>query len=258
MRLIDVESPKTDNKNLCRKSFGSGHIPPWKRVLDALCILVSLPITLPVFILVALWIKFVSRGPVFFRQERVGYEGNRFTMFKFRTMKMNVETDLHEKHSAGFIEADIPMTKLDALGDPRIISGGRFLRALGIDELPQLFNVFRGEMSLVGPRPCLPYEWEKLQDWQRERYDSAPGLTGLWQVSGKNETTFAQMIKMDIWYARNVSLFVDLRIMFKTVPAILSYAAKRKRAKKVEEPLVPLVSLREEVSDLVGTPEGEF
>jgi lipopolysaccharide/colanic/teichoic acid biosynthesis glycosyltransferase len=163
-------------------------------------------------------------------------------------MKMNVETDLHEKHTQGLIEADAPMTKLDVLGDPRIIPGGRLLRALGIDELPQLLNVVRGEMSLVGPRPCLPCEWEKLQDWQRERYNVAPGLTGKWQVSGKNRTTFAQMIKLDIWYTRNVSLLVDLEIMLKTVPAILGQPKRKlKRVTITMEPLVPM-----------GAPEGEF
>lgn len=226
----------------------------------------------PVFLLVALWIKFVSRGPVFFRQERVGYKGGRFTMFKFRTMKTNVETTLHEKHAHAFIEADIPMTKLDSLGDPRIIPGGRILRALGIDELPQLFNVVRGEMSLVGPRPCLAFEWEKLRDWQKERYNSAPGLTGYWQVNGKNKTTFARMIEMDIWYTKNVSLFVDLKIILKTVPALLMHALERKKridiVKAKESPipaLVPIVSLREEMNSspmglgsLVSSQEGEF
>jgi lipopolysaccharide/colanic/teichoic acid biosynthesis glycosyltransferase len=144
-------------------------------------------------------------------------------------MKVNVETALHEKHAAGFIEADIPMTKLDVLGDPRIIDGGRMLRTLGLDELPQLFNILRGEMSLVGPRPCLPFEWERLQVWQRERYNAAPGLTGYWQVNGKNETTFAEMIEMDIWYTKNLSLFLDIEIIFRTLPAILAEVLKRKR-----------------------------
>ncbi len=149
MRLIDTGSPKVENLHSCP---GTGHIPRWKRALDGICMLVSLPLTLPIFLLVALWIKIASPGPIFFRQERVGFTGRRFIMLKFRTMKVNVETTLHEKHANGFIEADIPMTKLDHLGDPRIIPGGRLLRASGLDELPQLFNVFRGEMSLVGPR----------------------------------------------------------------------------------------------------------
>ena len=188
-------------------------------------------------------------------------------MFKFRTMKRNVETTLHEKHACGFIEADIPMTKLDHLGDPRIIPGGRILRSLGIDELPQLFNVARGEMSLVGPRPCLGFEWDRLRDSQKARYNAAPGLTGYWQVNGKNKTTFARMIEMDIWYTEHVSLFVDLKIILKTVPVLLMHALERKRgAAKAAEPLLPtIVAFREEISpeemglgSLVGSPEGEY
>jgi lipopolysaccharide/colanic/teichoic acid biosynthesis glycosyltransferase len=231
MRLIDVESLNIKKLNLCPEPSGR-IIPLWKRVLDISLILVSLPITLPVFLLVALWVKIVSEGPVLFKQERVGYKGRWFIMFKFRTMKLNVETDLHEKHTQDLMEAaDIPMTKLDALGDPRIIPGGRILRALGIDELPQLFNVWQGKMSLVGPRPCLGCEWAKLQTWQRERYNTAPGITGCWQVNGKNRTTFARMIELDIWYTKNLCLDVDLGIILKTVPALLGYALL-KRSKK--------------------------
>jgi lipopolysaccharide/colanic/teichoic acid biosynthesis glycosyltransferase len=240
MRLIDVENPKIETNNLCPKSLRAGHIPRWKRVLDGTCIFLSLPITLPVFSCIALWIKLVSSGPVFFRQERIGFGGRSFTMFKFRTMKTNVETTLHEKHAVGFIEADIPMTKLDVLGDPRIIPGGKFLRALGLDELPQLINVFRGEMSLVGPRPCLAFEWEKLREWQKERYNAAPGLTGYWQVNGKNSTTFARMIEMDIWYTKNVSLSLDLEIMLRTVPAILSQVSREKAAAPLRAEMSPI------------------
>ena len=112
-----------------------------------------------------------------------------------------------------------PMTKLDA-GDPRIIPWGRFLRATGLDELPQIFNVLRGEMSLVGPRPCTRVEFERYEDWQQERVSALPGLTGYWQVNGKNKTTFQQMIEMDLFYAKNVSLRLDLWIMMKTPAAL--------------------------------------
>jgi lipopolysaccharide/colanic/teichoic acid biosynthesis glycosyltransferase len=196
-------------------------IPLWKRVLDVTCILLSLAIWLPLVVLVALWVKIVSPGPIFFRQERVGYRGSRFLLFKFRTMKVNVETVSHEKHLEQLIHGNAPMTKLDASGDPRIIPGGRILRALGLDELPQLFNVLRGEMSLVGPRPCTPYEFRRYRDWQQERVNSLPGLTGYWQVNGKNKTTFTEMIEMDIWYTRNLSPLLDLAIMVKTLPAII-------------------------------------
>jgi exopolysaccharide production protein ExoY len=142
-------------------------------------------------------------------------------IFKFRTMKVNVETQSHERYLELLINDNKPMTKLDA-ADPRIISGGRILRATGLDELPQLFNVLRGEMSLVGPRPCTPHEFQCYQSWQRERVNAAPGLTGYWQVNGKNKTTFTQMIEMDIRYSRTMSPWLDLTIMLKTIPAIVA------------------------------------
>jgi lipopolysaccharide/colanic/teichoic acid biosynthesis glycosyltransferase len=121
-------------------------------------------------------------------------------------MEVNVETRSHEAHFQQLIKADCPMTKLDVSGDPRIIFGGRILRALGLDELPQLLNVLRKEMSLVGPRPCTPVELEWYESWQHERFNALPGLTGYWQVNGKNRTTFLQMIEMDVYYSRNAWL----------------------------------------------------
>ena len=125
------------------------------------------------------------------------------------------------------------MTKLDASGDPRIIAGGRILRALGLDELPQLFNVLRGDMSLVGPRPCTPYEFQRYKDWQQERVNALPGLTGYWQVKGKNKTTFTEMVQMDIWYTRNLSPLLDLAIMVKTLPAIIVQVLETRVLKRV-------------------------
>jgi lipopolysaccharide/colanic/teichoic acid biosynthesis glycosyltransferase len=196
--------------------------PSWKTILDLTCILLSMPLWLPVVLFLALWIKLASPGPVFFRQERVGHRGKRFMILKFRTMKVNVETRTHEHHLEQLIKADVPMTKLDAAGDPRIIPGGRFLRATGLDELPQLFNVLRREMSLVGPRPCTPHEFKSYQVWQRERVNARPGLTGFWQVNGKNRTTFSEMIKLDIFYTQNMSFWLDLTIMLKTLPALIT------------------------------------
>ena len=159
-------SPVENNPKTLRTGIAvaSSQVPSWKRILDITCILLSLPFWLPVVIFLTLWIKLASPGPIFFRQERVGYRGRRFMILKFRTMKVNVETQSHERHLEQLIHANRPMTKLDASGDPRIIPGGRILRAMGLDELPQLFNVLRGEMSLVGPRPCTPHEFATLSD----------------------------------------------------------------------------------------------
>lgn len=196
-------------------------IPLWKRALDISCLLLTLPTVLPVMLLVALIVKFGSAGPVMFKQERVGFLGRRFTLFKFRTMIPGACTAVHEQHVANLIENDRPMTKLDAKGDARLIPLGRLLRASGLDELPQLINVLFGDMSLVGPRPCVPREYEKYLPWQMERFQTLPGLTGLWQVSGKNRTTFNEMINLDITYVRTKSLAMDLKIMLKTIPAVI-------------------------------------
>jgi lipopolysaccharide/colanic/teichoic acid biosynthesis glycosyltransferase len=221
-------------------SSADSEIPAWKRSLDFVCILLSLPCCLPLMICIALWIKIVSPGPVFYRQERVGYRGRRFMILKFRTMKVNVETLSHERHLEQLMQANCPMTKLDAAGDPRIIRGGRILRATGLDELPQLLNVLSGEMSLVGPRPCTIPEFKRYQPWQRERVAVPPGLTGYWQVNGKNKTTFTEMINMDIFYAENMSLWMDLEIILRTFPALLTQVVeirlRERTCKRLKKP----------------------
>lgn len=198
-------------------------IPLWKRLLDLFLILLTAPVVLPVMLLVAVMIRLASPGPALFRQERVGYLGRRFTCFKFRTMVVNADTRVHQGHLKHLMDSNVPMRKLDT-GDKRLIAGGRILRSLGLDELPQIFNVLRGEMSLVGPRPCVPYEYKSYTARDRQRLEAAPGLTGLWQVSGKNRTTFEQMIDLDVYYARNKSLWLDLKIILKTIPAIICQA----------------------------------
>ena len=217
-------------------------LPSWKRLLDVTCIVVSLPCWFIVFIAIVTWIKLVSPGPIFFCQQRLGRGAKPFKMFKFRTMELNVETRSHELHFQNLINTDCPMTKLDATGDPRIIFGGRILRALGLDELPQLFNVLRKEMSLVGPRPCTPIEFKLYKSWQLERFNAVPGLTGYWQVNGKNKTTFRQMIEMDIYYCRHASFWLDIMILLRTIPAIVSQAIESRvssgaRKRKISMPL---------------------
>jgi lipopolysaccharide/colanic/teichoic acid biosynthesis glycosyltransferase len=197
-------------------------VPLWKRVLDTSCILIALPALLPLALIVTALIKVTSKGPILFKQERVGFLGRRFTVFKFRTMVVGADSMAHEMHVASLIETNQPMVKLDAHGDRRLIAVGRVLRASGLDELPQLINVLRGDMSIVGPRPCLPSEYSKYLPWQRERLRTLPGLTGLWQVSGKNRLTFREMMDCDIQYARTQSLRLDLKIMLKTIPALIA------------------------------------
>ncbi len=192
----------------------------WKRVLDLTCIFISLPFTLPLMILIVLWVRVVSRGPALFRQERIGQNGKRFVLYKFRSMKLNAGTSRHETYLRHLVRTDSPMIKLDLLCDSRLIPGGCFLRVAGLDELPQLLNVLRGEMSLVGPRPCLPQEYAFFSERQRERFAALPGLTGSWQVSGKNQTTFSEMNVMDIRYVREASLGLDMAIMMRTPAAL--------------------------------------
>ncbi|MGA2788211.1 MAG: sugar transferase [Verrucomicrobiota bacterium] len=204
----------------------------WKRILDTLLILLVLPFLIPLSLLVALLIRSGSRGPVLFRQERVGYQGRRFVCFKFRTMFMDADTTTHQGHLHQLMNSEVPMMKMDSQGDPRIIPFGLLLRASGLDELPQLINVLRGEMSLVGPRPCLPYEYDNYLPWQKERFKTVPGLTGLWQVSGKNKTTFVEMIQFDIQYAKNKTLWWDLKIILMTIPALVIQMLESRQAGK--------------------------
>jgi lipopolysaccharide/colanic/teichoic acid biosynthesis glycosyltransferase len=190
-----------------------------------LCVVASLPFALPLIGLVALWIRLVSHGPALFRQQRIGLGGRNFTLYKFRTMRQGASTAHHEAHVERLVESDQPMIKLDCLGDSRLIPGGRFLRMAGLDELPQFLNVFRGEMSLVGPRPCLTEEYGFFTSSQRERFTVLPGLTGLWQVMGKNRTTFREMNAMDVHYARRSSPLLDVVIVLRTPLALIQQMA---------------------------------
>src|SRR4026208_1233070 len=199
-----------------RTTKGSILRPGWKSAFDITCILLSLPVWLPLMILLMLVTRIASPGPILYRQERIGFGGRHFFIWKFRTMKLSVETQVHERHFEELMRVDCPMTKLDVYGDPRLAPFGRILRASGLDELPQIFNVLRGEMSLVGPRPCTPNEFAHYEPWQRERVKGRPGLAGYWQVNGKNKTTFNEMIAMDLFYLENVSILLDLKIMLKT------------------------------------------
>jgi len=215
-----------------------------------MCILLALPLWLPLMLLLMLLTRIASPGPVFYRQKRVGLGGRHFLIWKFRTMKVNTETQTHERYFEDLMRTNCVMTKLDARGDPRLAPFGRILRATGLDELPQIFNVLSGDMSLVGPRPCLPNEFANYQPWQRERVTGLPGLTGLWQVNGKNKTTFNEMIRMDVFYLNNMSLLLDLKIMLRTGTAIAREVLESQQARRrvrqnqsAEIPLEPLLAI---------------
>ena len=206
--------------------FLFGHkLPFWKRAIDILGSLFGLLILFPLFLILSVCIKIVSPGPVFFSQKRVGYQGRAFTMYKFRTMKVNADTVLHENHVTDLIQNGKPLKKMDGQ-DPRIFPLGKFLRLTGLDELPQLINVLRGEMSLIGPRPELPCSLQYCEPWQTRRFDAKPGLSGLWQVSGKTRTTFTEMMRLDISYVKKRSFWLDMEILLKTLPTIIYEARK--------------------------------
>ena len=207
-------------------------LPVWKRTVDVIIASVGLTLLSPLFLLVAAVIRIVSPGPAIFRQERVGHTGKPFTMWKFRTMHLSNEDTVHRRYLQELIRGSQPMAKLDSGGDSRIIPFGKILRRTCIDELPQLLNVLQGDMTLVGPRPCLPYEAEEYLPWHSRRFDSVPGLTGLWQVSGKNRTTFKEMVRFDIAYSRTISPWVDIKIIAKTLPAICTQVADHARRSK--------------------------
>jgi lipopolysaccharide/colanic/teichoic acid biosynthesis glycosyltransferase len=200
--------------------------PIWKRAFDILGSIIALIILFPLFVFVSLLIKAVSKGPVFFKQQRIGYKGKPFIMLKFRTMKVNTDTAEHKEYVIKLINgakngnADKPMTKLS--NHRERIRFGRILRKMCIDELPQLFNVLRGDMSLVGPRPALSYEVEEYLPWHYDRFNAIPGMTGLWQVSGKNRLSFNEMVRLDIRYSRDLSFWLDMKILLKTPFAIIS------------------------------------
>jgi len=205
-------SPLTD---LCVEPF-----PAWKRLLDVGICVCGLLVFGPVMLLIALGIKVISPGPVIFKQERIGFKGKPFMLYKFRSMRPNADTGVHKDHLARLMTSNAKLIKLDN-SDTRLIPFGKYFRASGLDELPQLFNVFRGDMSFIGPRPCVQYEYEQLDLWQKHRFDTYPGLTGLWQVNGKNRTTFMEMMRLDISYGQRRTVMKDLRILMKTLPAVI-------------------------------------
>jgi lipopolysaccharide/colanic/teichoic acid biosynthesis glycosyltransferase len=189
-----------------------------KRALDLGLVLAGAAVVLPVFLAIAAAIKITSEGPVFFVQQRVGQGGKSFGMIKFRSMFIDAEA----RREGLRVQSDRQGICFKIKDDPRVTPIGRILRRLSLDELPQLLNVLRGEMSLVGPRPALPEEVAAYPSYAHERLDVLPGLTGSWQVSGRADLNFAQMIELDIAYARRGGLITDLHILYRTFGAVLS------------------------------------
>jgi exopolysaccharide biosynthesis polyprenyl glycosylphosphotransferase len=206
----------------------SGPVRWVKRSLDLLASSLILLATAPLWLIIAIAIKLESRGPLFYRQERVGMDGQIFLLYKFRSMLNDVEVDeAHREYMKRVItkQGDINLgtdeePSYKFINGSRLTRIGRWLRQLSLDELPQLFNVLKGEMSLVGPRPPIPYEVECYEVWHRKRLDVKPGMTGLWQVSGRYHLSFEQMVQLDIYYIENWSLWLDLKIILKTLPAL--------------------------------------
>jgi lipopolysaccharide/colanic/teichoic acid biosynthesis glycosyltransferase len=200
-----------------------------KRILDVVGSVWLLMILLPLLALITVLVKLTSSGPIFFRQDRIGASGKPFTMLKFRTMRVDADHELHRQFVTEFINAgaaaspggDSGLFKI--VNDPRVTFLGRVLRKASLDELPQLWNVLRGDMSLVGPRPPLSYEVEQYKRWHYRRVlEAKPGITGLWQVAGRSQTNFDDMVRLDLQYVQNQSAWTDIKILLATPRAVFT------------------------------------
>ncbi len=217
--------PDLTGRSNSQKLFGAV-----KRAIDIVGSLIALIVGTPLFVLIAILIKITSRGPILFRQERIGQHGQSFEFLKFRSMHADNDPTIHKQYVRELISGKAQSHLSDRTGktvykltrDPRITRVGAFLRRTSLDELPQFINVLKGEMSLVGPRPPLPYEVEAYDLWHRRRLlEAKPGITGLWQVSGRSRITFDDMVRLDLHYARSWTLWLDIKIILRTPAAIL-------------------------------------
>jgi lipopolysaccharide/colanic/teichoic acid biosynthesis glycosyltransferase len=201
-----------------------------KRGMDILGSLIGLLLSLPFMFVIAIAIKVTSPGPIVFKQSRFGQKGGRFQFYKFRSMYTGADDKIHRQYVAHLIKGELekinqgnkenPLFKMKS--DPRITRIGKFIRKTSLDELPQFFNVLKGEMSLVGPRPPLPYEVEKYESWHLRRIlEVKPGITGLWQVEGRSKTSFDEMVRLDLRYVQSWSLWLDLKLLLKTVKEVI-------------------------------------
>jgi exopolysaccharide biosynthesis polyprenyl glycosylphosphotransferase len=199
----------------------------YKRVFDSVVAAVGLLFLAPIFATIAMAIRMDSRGPIFFSQTRIGKNGKPFKFYKFRSMQIGSDQDKdREKTVVQFIQTKAktkPSQKASTkiVNESRVTQVGRFLRKTSLDELPQLFNVLKGDMSLVGPRPCLPYEWDHYEDWHKRRLSVMPGCTGMWQVAGRSVVGFEDMVVLDLYYIQNASVLLDFGLLLKTLPVML-------------------------------------
>jgi lipopolysaccharide/colanic/teichoic acid biosynthesis glycosyltransferase len=198
-----------------------------KRALDVVGSTILLIALAPIFAILSAIVKLTSKGPVFFPQERVGADGRPFKMVKFRTMHANADPSIHQRYVEEFIRSSSAARTGEQIfkivNDPRVTPVGHFLRRSSLDELPQFWNVLKGEMSLVGPRPPLPYEVARYKSWHKRRLlEAKPGITGAWQVNGRSRTTFEEMVRLDLRYARSHSVWTDLKIIAATPKAMIS------------------------------------
>ncbi len=208
-----------DDSEIKKKMITTG-----KRIIDMMVSLVILVLLLPLFAVIAIMIKFSSPGPVFFSQQRIGNKGKLFTFLKFRSMHVNNDDSIHRQYVARLIRGEVSENEgvFKITDDPRVTAIGKILRKTSIDELPQFFNVLKGDMALVGPRPPIPYELAAYQPWHFRRFmECKPGITGLWQVEGRSKTTFDGMVRMDIRYSRVQTFLSDLKLIMKTPAALL-------------------------------------
>jgi exopolysaccharide biosynthesis polyprenyl glycosylphosphotransferase len=205
------------------------HLRVTKRVMDVIGSAAALLVLSPIFAVIALLVKLTSKGPIIYRQQRLGQFGETFQLLKFRSMRCDSDPKIHQefmktviagKHDGNAHGGDKPVYKMT--NDPRITAIGAFLRRSSLDELPQFFNVLKGDMSLVGPRPPLAYEWEEYAIWHRRRVlEAKPGITGLWQVTGRSRVRFDDMVRLDLQYVKTWSIWLDLQILIKTPKAVL-------------------------------------
>jgi lipopolysaccharide/colanic/teichoic acid biosynthesis glycosyltransferase len=192
-----------------------------KRTLDMIVAATLLLVLLPIFAVIAIAIRIETNGPVLYRGDRVGRFGRPFTMVKFRSMRANCDQAAHAAFVRDLLQEGTKCDVYKVPNDPRITRVGAFLRRTSLDELPQLWNVLRGDMSLVGPRPDVPYAVDKYADWMHRRLDAKPGMTGLWQVSGRSRLSLLEMYRLDVAYVNSASLASDIRILVRTPAALL-------------------------------------